>query len=226
MQAPMIIGLAGGTGSGKTTVARTILDTFKEDCALIPQDAYYKDQTNLPMEERVKQNYDHPDAFDFKRLTADLKKLHSGQKVYRPEYCFVTHTRKPSEVLVQPKRIVVFEGILAFYDPAIRKMIDLMIFVDTDPDVRLIRRVSRDITERGRSLDSVFDQYLKTVKPMHEAFIEPTKKYAHIILPEGGFNRAGLEVLISRLRLALEGKSPLETEAPQPTVIGAEKITE
>lgn len=216
MQKPMLIGLAGGTGSGKTTVARSILETFKDACALVPQDAYYKDQTHLPIEERVKQNYDHPDAFDYPRLTHDLIQLKRGVPITRPEYCFVTHTRKPSEVKVRPARLVVFEGILAFYDPTIRKMLDLRIFVDTDPDVRLIRRVSRDINERGRTLDSVFNQYLNTVKPMHEAFIEPTKKFADIILPEGGFNQAGLEVLLSRLRLALDGKSPIEG---LPTVI-------
>lgn len=216
MLRPMLIGLAGGTGSGKTTVAQSILETFKDDCALVPQDAYYKDQTHLPMEERVKQNYDHPDAFDFPRLIDDLRLLKQGIAIHRPEYCFVTHTRKSGEVPVLPKRLVVFEGILGFYEPTVRELLDLKIFVDTDPDVRLIRRVLRDIRERGRTLESVFDQYLRTVKPMHEAFIEPTKKYADIILPEGGFNRAGIEVLLSRLRLALEGQSPLERV---PTVI-------
>lgn len=216
MHKPMLVGLAGGTGSGKTTVAQAIVDTFKDDCALVPQDAYYRDQTHLPMNERVKQNYDHPDAFDRERLIHDLEQLRDGQAILRPEYCFVTHTRKPGEVRIDPRRLIIFDGILAFYDPAIRALMDLKIFVDTDPDVRLIRRVLRDIRERGRTLESVFEQYLNTVKPMHEAFVEPTKKYADIILPEGGFNRAGLEVLISRLRLALDGQSPLER---LPTVI-------
>lgn len=193
----LIIGIAGGTGSGKTTVARSVIEQLGADkVTFISQDNYYKDQSHLAMEERLKTNYDHPFAFDNELLMEHLRLLRSGQAVYAPVYDFAAHTRSSSHtVQLMPNRIVIVEGLFVLYDEKLRSMLNIKVFVDTDSDVRLLRRVLRDIEERGRSIHSIHQQYLATVKPMHEAFIEPSKKYADLIIPEGGHNEVGIHLL-------------------------------
>lgn len=193
----LIIGIAGGTGSGKTTVARSVIEQLGTDkVTFISQDNYYKDQTHLTMDDRLKTNYDHPFAFDNELLMEHLTLLTSGQTAYAPVYDFKLHTRSASETLeLKPNRIVIVEGLFVLYDEKLRDMLHIKVFVDTDSDVRLLRRVLRDIEERGRSIHSIHQQYLATVKPMHEAFIEPSKKYADLIIPEGGHNEVGIQML-------------------------------
>ncbi|MEF2966455.1 uridine kinase [Paenibacillus sp. M1] len=193
----LIIGIAGGTGSGKTTVARSVIEQLGPDkVTFISQDNYYKDQTNLTMEERLLTNYDHPFAFDNELLIEHLTLLQSGQAAHAPVYDFTDYTRSETEtVLLKPNRIAIVEGLFVLYDEKLREMLDIKVFVDTDSDVRLLRRVLRDMEERGRSIHSIHQQYLATVKPMHEAFIEPSKKYADLIIPEGGHNEVGIRML-------------------------------
>lgn len=180
----LIIGIAGGTGSGKTTVVHNILHQLSsEDVIVISQDNYYKDSSHLPFEERLEINFDHPRSIDFERLVDDLKKLKKGETIEQPVYSFLTHTRTDETLLTPPKRVVIVEGILVLTDPNLRAMFDLKIFVHADADERLIRRIKRDIQERGRDLDEVISRYQKTLKPMHEQFIEPNKKYADLIIP-------------------------------------------
>jgi len=204
MKRPILIGITGGTGSGKSTVSREILKrNGEENVVIIEQDSYYKDQTHLTFEERVKRNYDHPLAFDNELLIKHLKDLLNNIPIEKPIYDFEQHTRKKETVTVFPKKIIILEGILILYDEEIRNLCDIKIFVDTDSDVRVIRRIRRDIKERGRTLDSVIQQYMSTVRPAHQQFVEPTKKYADIIIPEGGYNEVAIDIIAAKINSIL-----------------------
>ncbi len=212
----LLIGIAGGTGSGKTTVAQRIQEYFRgAQIVVLPQDAYYKDQSHLPMEERVKVNYDHPDAFDTELLIHHLQALKQGEAIEMPVYDFKTHTRSPKTIRINPGDVIILEGILVLHDPRIRNLLDIKIFVDTPDDIRFIRRLTRDIRERGRTLESVIQQYLSTVRPMHLEFVEPSKAFADIIIPEGGFNDVAISVLISTIERHLRGHAPVAPPPPQ-----------
>ncbi|CAG7621153.1 Uridine kinase [Paenibacillus solanacearum] len=193
----LIIGIAGGTGSGKTTVARSVIDRLGSNkVTFISQDNYYKDHSHLSITERETINYDHPFAFDNALLLENLKQLKQGLTAQAPVYDFANHARQADRTIeLEPNKIVIIEGLHVLSDEQLRDILDIKVFVDTDPDVRILRRVLRDIHERGRSIQSVYDQYLSTVKPMHEAFIEPSKKYADLIIPEGGHNEVGIQLL-------------------------------
>lgn len=200
MLRPMLIGIAGGTGSGKTSVAREITRNIApENIVIIEQDNYYKDQSHLTMNERVLTNYDHPNAFDMDLLCEHLILLLDGQGIDKPTYNFSEHTRSTHTEFVEPRQVIILEGILVLEDQRLRDLMDIKIFVDTDADVRIIRRILRDIEERGRSINSVVDQYLNVVRPMHMQFIEPTKKYADLIIPEGGKNQVAIDVLVAKV---------------------------
>ncbi len=184
-----VIGIAGGTGSGKTTLSELILDNIGRDrMAYLPHDAYYRDRKDLPLAERAKLNYDHPDSLETELMVEHIQQLKSGKSVEMPVYDFTTHSRKEATVHVEPKRLLLVEGILIFAEKTLRKLFDMKIYVDTDADLRIIRRLTRDIEERGRTVHSVVDQYLQTVRPMHLEFVEASKRYADIIVPEGGLN--------------------------------------
>jgi uridine kinase len=203
---PVVIGVAGGTGSGKTTVAREILRRAgTEQISLIQHDAYYKDLGDLPLSQRAIQNFDHPDALDNALLIVHLQQLKAGLVVDVPVYDFTTHTRTAETQRVEPRRVILVEGILLFADEALRRMMDVKIYVDTDSDIRFIRRLERDIAERGRTMESVIRQYLSTVRPMHQEFVEPSKRYADVIIPEGGFNEVALEMVAARIKALLGG---------------------
>jgi uridine kinase len=205
---PFLIGIAGGTGSGKTTVARRIFDSLRLDSAVfIEHDAYYRDLAHLSLEERAEVNFDHPDSLDNELLVEHLATLLDRRPVEKPVYDFARHTRAPETVRVHPRDVILVDGILLFAEPRLRELFDLRIFVDTDADVRFIRRLRRDLEERGRSLDSVIDQYLGTVRPMHYEFVEPTKRWADVIIPRGGENRAGIDVVAARIRERLAEKA-------------------
>lgn len=198
---PIIVGIAGGTGSGKSTIAQEIYQSLPvESISVIEQDSYYKDQSDITFEQRVKTNYDHPDAFDTKLLIKHLKMLLNGETIDKPIYDFEIHNRKPVTQKVEPKGIIILEGIMILVEPEIRKMLDIKLFVDTDPDVRIIRRITRDIKERGRTIDSVIEQYMNVVRPMHLEFVEPTKRYADIIIPEGGYNKVAIDIMIAKVK--------------------------
>ncbi|MGD2039709.1 MAG: uridine kinase [Anaerolineae bacterium] len=202
---PVIIGVAGGTGSGKTTVAREVLKRAgTQKITLIQHDAYYKDLSNLPPSQRAMQNFDHPDALENPLLIRHLQELKAGQRVAVPVYDFTTHTRTAKTRLTGPNPIILLEGILIFADPELRQLMDVKIYVDTDPDIRFIRRLQRDISERGRTTESVIRQYLATVRPMHEEFVEPSKRFADIIIPEGGFNEVAMDMIAARIKTLLE----------------------
>ena len=191
-----IIGIAGGTGSGKTTVVRKIAEALPPHCvAVVPVDSYYNDTTNLTIEERKAINFDHPDAFDWKLLTEHVKKLKNGEAVEQPTYSYIESNRQKETIHVEPKPVIIIEGIMALHNKKLRDAMDLKIFVDTDNDVRLIRNIRRDVVERGRTVEMVLDRYEKVLKPMHEQFIEPTKKFADLIIPWGGENRTGIHIL-------------------------------
>ncbi|HEU0012461.1 MAG TPA: uridine kinase [Longimicrobium sp.] len=198
---PFLIGIAGGTGSGKTTVARRIYDSLHLDSAVfLDQDAYYKELGHLSLEERAAVNFDHPDSLDNDLFVHHVEELLAGRPIDKPVYDFSRHTRAEQTIRVQPRDVVLADGILLFVEPRLRELFDLRIFVDADPDVRFIRRLRRDLEERGRSLDSVIEQYLTTVRPMHMTFVEPSKRYADVIIPRGGQNRAGIELVAARIR--------------------------
>ena len=200
----MVIGIAGGTGSGKTTLTLRLKERFGEDVSILYHDNYYRQHDEMPYEERCKLNYDHPDAFDTERLVEDLRALQRGETVHSPTYDYTVHNRAAETVEVRPAKVVLVEGILIFVDPVLRALMDIKIFVDTDADVRILRRIVRDVKKRGRSLDSVVQQYLTTVKPMHEQFVEPSKRYADLIVPEGGKNAVALEMIIQRVKSHIE----------------------
>lgn len=204
MEKPILIGITGGTGSGKTTVAKEIYRSIKgKNVVIIEQDSYYKDQSHLSFEEREKTNYDHPFAFDNDLLIKHLKDLLRYNPIEKPIYDFEQHTRKKETITVQPKEIIILEGILILNDERIRDLLDIKIFVDTDSDVRVIRRITRDIRERGRTLDSVIEQYMTTVRPAQLQFVEPTKKYADIIIPEGGYNKVAIDIVATKINSML-----------------------
>ena len=197
---PFIIGVAGGTGSGKTTVTEKVLEAAGVgSVATLAQDSYYRNQIHLSMEERRKINYDHPDAFDWELMIAHLETLRDDEPVFSPIYDFTNDNRSSNTVPVMPAPIIVVEGVLVLYDPRLRNLFNLKIFVDADPDVRFIRRLERDVRERGRTPESVIYQYLETVRPSHLQFIEPTKRYADVIIPHGGLNEPALEMLAARI---------------------------
>ena len=207
MDQVMVIGIAGGTGSGKTTITRRLMQRFGGDVSVIYHDNYYKAHHDMPYEERAKLNYDHPDAFDTDMLIEAVRELRAGRPVTCPVYDYTVHDRSSETVTVQPARVVIVEGILIFENRELCDLMDIKVFVDTDADVRILRRIIRDVRDRGRSLESVVNQYLNTVKPMHERYVEPSKRNADIIVPEGGHNRVALELLMERVRAHLEGKS-------------------
>ena len=196
----MVIGIAGGTGSGKTTLTEKLKERFGEDVSVLFHDNYYKSHSEMPYEERTKLNYDHPDAFETDRFVRDLEALRRGEAIQCPTYDYTIHDRSLNTVEVRPTRVILVEGILIFENKALRDLMDIKIFVDTDADVRILRRLVRDVNKRGRTLDSVVSQYLTTVKPMHDAFVEPSKKYADIIVPEGGYNTMALDMIVERIR--------------------------
>ena len=204
MKEVLVIGIAGGSGSGKTTLAKNICDHFSDSLSMLRHDDYYKCQDDIPMEERVKTNYDHPYAFDTDLLIYHLDELRAGRGIHSPTYDYSKHTRSGETRYVEAKKVVVLEGILILENPELRKRLDMKIFVDTDADVRILRRLLRDVKERGRSMDSVVNQYLSTVKPMHEAFVEPSKRYADIIVPVGGENAVACGMIIDRIEKHLK----------------------
>ncbi|AAQ58760.1 uridine kinase [Chromobacterium violaceum] len=199
MSTPFIIGVAGGSGSGKTTVTNKVLETIgSEMAAVIIQDYYYRDQSHLTFEQRLGTNYDHPQAFDWPLLISHIDDLRNGRAIEMPVYDFANHTRSDQTVTVQPAPVIVIEGLFPLYDAALREMMSLKIFVDTDSDVRFIRRLKRDIAERGRTMESVIEQYLSTVRPMHNQFIEPTKRFADVILPHGA-NDPAVDIITTKV---------------------------
>ncbi|EOR23676.1 uridine kinase [Cytobacillus oceanisediminis] len=207
---PVVIGVAGGSGSGKTSVTKAIFDHFKgHSILMIEQDYYYKDQSHLPFEERLKTNYDHPLAFDTELLISHIQKLINYEAIEKPVYNYAMHTRSDETILVEPKDVIIVEGILILEDESLRDLMDMKLFVDTDADLRIIRRLMRDIKERGRTIDSVIEQYVNVVRPMHNQFIEPTKRYADIIIPEGGHNHVAIDLMVTKIQTILEQKSLL-----------------
>ena len=202
----LFIGIAGGSGSGKTTLAKQLADCFGDRLALLRHDDYYKAQSSLTLAERASLNYDHPDAFDTGLLVSHLDELRAGNDIACPIYNYSLHDRDTDVRIVKATEVILLEGILIFENPEILDRLDIKIFVDTDADVRILRRIQRDVSERGRDLNSVITQYITTVKPMHEAFVEPSKRYADIIVPEGGMNRVAIEMITQRIISHLEKK--------------------
>lgn len=208
---PLVIGIAGGTGSGKTTVVKSIIERVgSHRIACLSNDAYYRDLTHLSLEERQRVNFDHPDSLETDLLIEHIQQLKQWKPVRMPVYDFARHTRTEQTILVEPRRIILVDGILIFYEPALRALFDVKLFVDTDPDIRFIRRLQRDIVERGRTTESVIRQYLETVRPMHLEFVEPTKRYADVIIPEGGMNIVALDMVIARIEKLLGEESSAE----------------
>jgi uridine kinase len=205
-----VIGVVGGSGSGKTTVARSIYDMPGMDAAFLDQDAYYRDLAHLPLEERKRVNFDHPDAFDTKLLVTHLEALARGDAIEKPSYDYAAYTRAARTERIESRDVVLVDGILLFADARLRALIDIKIYVDVAEDVRFIRRLQRDTQTRGRSMDEVIRQYLATVRPMHLEFVEPSKRYADIIIPEGGFNRIGIEMIQARVQLEVERRRTLQ----------------
>lgn len=201
---PVVIGVAGGSGSGKTSVTKSICQRFSDKTILvIEQDYYYKDQSHLPFEERLNTNYDHPLAFDNDLLIQHIHELLDGKPVSKPVYDYKIHTRSKKVIPIEPKEVIILEGILILEDPRLVDLMDIKLFVDTDADLRIIRRLMRDIKERGRSLDSVIEQYINSVRPMHLQFVEPTKRYADIIIPEGGQNHVAIDLMATKIETIL-----------------------
>ena len=200
----MIIGIAGGSGSGKSTVARKVAEFIEgASVAFIDMDGYYRDFSTLPFEERKLVNWDHPDAFDWELLVSQLADLRNGRSIRKPVYNFVTHTRDSSTVPIPPADVIVIDGILLFSDARVRELCDVKVFVDADADIRLLRRIRRDIGERGRPLEEILEQYLSTVQPMHLEFVEPTKRYADVIVPRGGHNIVAIEMIVAKIQRRL-----------------------
>ena len=203
---PIIIGIAGGTASGKTTIAKQLLEVFKDEAhvCVIRQDDYYKDQSHKTMAERVKNNYDHPDAFDTSLLVEQLNELKKGKMIYKPTYDFELHNRSDHYEMIAPSQVIILEGIFVLAETTVRDLCDIKIYCDTPDDIRFIRRLVRDVNERGRTVDNVIEQYLSTVKPMHDTFIEPSKKYADIIFPEYNQNDVAIDLLITKIASIIE----------------------
>jgi len=201
----LVIGIAGGTGSGKTTIADYILETVgPEKIAFLPHDAYYRDQTDLAYEERSQVNFDHPASLETELLIEHITNLRNQQTIHFPDYDFKTHSRTNKTIQINPQPIILIEGILILAEPELRNLFDLKIYVDTDADIRFIRRLKRDIEERGRTTESVINQYLETVRPMHLEFVEPSKRYANVIIPEGGYNFVALDLIVARIESMLQ----------------------
>jgi uridine kinase len=206
---PLVVGIAGGSGSGKSTVARRLTEALQgASVAFIDMDAYYRNFAHLAMDERRRINWDHPDAFDWELLLEQLRALAAGLPVEKPVYDFVTHTRAPETVPIAPVDVIVIDGILLFTDERVRELCDVKVFVDADADVRVIRRIRRDTRKRGRTLEEILDQYLTTVQPMHLQFVEPSKRYADIIVPRGGHNQVAIEMLVAKIQRRLETRRP------------------
>ena len=204
MSKPLIIGIAGGSGSGKSTVAKNVADNLGSlSVAFIDMDAYYRNFSELSLDERRRLNWDHPDAFDYELLTDHLKRLAERESIEKPVYDFVTHLRSSDTIAVEPSDVIVIDGILLFVEESVRDLCDVKVFVDADADVRLIRRIQRDITTRGRPLGEIIDQYLSTVQPMHLQFVEPSKRYADIIVPRGGHNSVAIEMIVAKIKQRL-----------------------
>ncbi len=203
MNRPVVIGIAGGTGSGKTTITKAIQKEIKQNINIISQDAYYRSLDNIPFDERAKNNYDHPNSFDNELLIYHIRELKKSHSIQIPVYDFTQHIRKEETNLCQPSKVIVVEGILIFENKKLRDEMDIKIFVDTDSDIRILRRIKRDMVERGRSLESIMKQYEDTVRPMHIEFVEPSKRFANVILPEGGFNSIGIDMIIAKLKSIL-----------------------
>ena len=199
----MVIGIAGGTGSGKTTITKRLVSRFGSNVSVIYHDNFYKAHHDMTYEERSKLNYDHPDSLDTNLLVNALRELKAGRSVECPVYDFTVHDRSDKTVVINPTKVIIVEGILIFADKELRDEMDIKLFVDTDADVRILRRIVRDVRDRGRSLESVIDQYLATVKPMHEQFVEPSKRYADLIIPEGGHNRVAMDMVTERVKAHL-----------------------
>ena len=211
MKKPIFIGVSGGTGSGKTTIVNRICSEIPEKSVTIMEhDSYYKDQSSMTYEQRCKTNYDHPFAFDTDLFVKHIKELKKGNTIEKPIYDYGIHNRKKEIIIVEPKEIIIVEGLLVFYEERIRELLDIKIYVDTDADIRILRRIIRDMNERKRSLDSVINQYINTVRPAHEQFIEPSKKYADIIVTEGGNNLVAVDLMVTKIR-SLLNMSSLET---------------
>lgn len=207
---PVVIGIAGGSCSGKTSVTRAIYDVFRDhSVVVIEQDYYYKDQSHMTFDERLLTNYDHPLAFDTDLLIEHVNSLLDYQAVKKPVYDYVQHTRSQDVIDVEPKDVIIVEGILVLEDERLRDLMDIKLFVDTDSDLRIIRRIQRDIKERGRTADSVIEQYLSAVRPMHNLFIEPTKRYADVIIPEGGDNNVAIDLMVTKIKTILETDADL-----------------
>ena len=200
----IVLGIAGGTGSGKTTITNRIAEHFGNLVTVLYHDSYYRAHHELTYEERVKLNYDHPDAFENERMAEDLRNLREGRSIECPVYDYTIYDRSSEVKIIEPAPVIIVEGIMIFYAKELRDLIDILIFVDTDADERILRRIMRDVKERGRSLDSVVTQYLTTVKPMHEAFVEPTKRYADIIVPKGGKNQVAIDMIVNRVQAHLD----------------------
>ena len=202
-----VIGIAGGTASGKTTIVNRLKEYFKDDISLVGHDSYYLAHDEMPFEERSRLNYDHPASFETNRMIADIRKLKEGMAVDCPVYDFTIHNRSDRTVRIEPRPVIIVEGILILENEELRKLMDIKIFVDTDADERITRRLIRDMQERGRSAQSVVDQYIATVKPMHEKYVEPSKKYADIIIPRGGENEIAIRMLIEHLKVIMGRKT-------------------
>jgi len=201
----LVIGIAGGSGSGKTTLMKRLVEQFGSDVAVLSHDNYYKRHDELTFEERAALNYDEPEALDTSLLVYQLDQLRHGRAIDCPVYDFTLHNRSNETIHVEPRRVIIVEGIMIFVDPDLRQLMDIKIFVDTDADIRLCRRIKRDVTKRGRSLESVLNQYKQTVKPMHEKYVEPSKRHADLVVPEGGKNQVALDMIEGRIRRHLEG---------------------
>ena len=204
MEDILVIGIAGGSGSGKTTLMKNLVQKFQADVAVVSHDNYYKRHDEMTYEQRCQINYDEPAAFDTELMVQHLQQLREGKLVLCPVYDYTVHNRSDETVEIEPKRVIIVEGILIFADEALREQMDIRVFVDTDADVRLCRRIKRDVNKRGRTLESVLTQYQQTVKPMHEKYVEPSKKFSHLVVPEGGKNYVALDMIVDRIQRHLK----------------------